>query len=427
MSKQQQQLEQYLSNICRIHPSKIDLGLDRIQSVAKQLKLDQTMPTPVITIAGTNGKGSLITILEKIYLSQGYQVASYNSPYFFDVREQIRFQNQIIDAATLLNYLEQINEKRGSVSLTEFEFITLAALCYFKDIKPDIILLEIGMGGRQDAVNIIEPDLAIITNIEMDHQQYLGHTREQIASEKAGIIRTHQPVICGDRHPPSTLIDQVKRQSATLYQLDQDFGYKQQSEKSINWWSTNKAINNLPSPGIYNDHAAIAINAIELLSSKLPVSDDSIKDGLSKFDLRGRTQTIQTQPDIILDVAHNPAAVSLLANTLSQNQPFSGQTLAVFTMLADKDITAAVKIIGPAVDSWYIAPLESERAASLSQLQAACDAAGLKQVNQYSSIKQALQQVLQQANKEDRIIVFGSFYTVASVCRSMPDKKFHKV
>ncbi len=363
----------------------INFDLKNVSAIADRLALRQ-FPGLVITVTGTNGKGSTVAALEAIYMAAGYRVATFTSPYFYSQVEQIRLQQQSVATEKFkqaISFIE-LNDKKNV--LTEFESLTLAALLIFKQSIPDIIILEVGMGGQRDAVNVVDNDLAIITNVELDHMQWLGDTREQIAAEKAGIMRAGKPVIYGDDKPPQSIIDHAQKLNCDLYCL---------------------------SAANADSYATIARKAVKLFQAKLPVSEQHIVNGLQTMHLPARMQIVNTKPQVILDVAHNPAAAKFIAAQLRQTQSHFRQTVAVFSMLKDKDITAVVAAMHEVIDHWYIAPLKTQRAACLKTLITALQAHDITQVTIEKAIYDCAQMALQEVSNNDRIIVFGSFYTVA--------------
>ena len=359
----------------------------------------------VITVAGTNGKGSTIAVLEAIYSQANFKLGVYTSPHLHRFNERVRINNREVSDENLCHAFEVVDTARANISLTFFEFTTLAALYLFKLQPLDIIILEVGLGGRLDAVNIVEPDLSIVTSIGLDHTEYLGETREEIALEKAGIFRENKPAICGDDNPPRTL-----QTHKPLYFIEKDFTYQLGAGS---WsWAGKRNITDLPIPTVLLQNAASALMAIECLQSDLPVSDHKIREGLCKVNLPGRSQFIQGEFNEVFDVAHNPDSVRVLAEALRSN-PVSGKTMAVFSMLEHKDIAGCVSEIKEQINEWHIAPLTLMQAASLDLLQAALNGAAAHPVKTYQSIPDAYASARQAAEKHDRIVVFGSFYTLS--------------
>ncbi len=397
-------LSDWLKHLDTLHPKNIDLGLDRIRCIAERMQLTD-FKCKVITVAGTNGKGSTIAVLEAIYSQANFKLGVYTSPHLHRFNERIRINKCEVDDENICHALEAVEAARDNISLTFFEFTTLAALHLFKQQDLDVIILEVGLGGRLDAVNCVEPDLSIVTSISIDHTEFLGETREQIALEKAGIFRENKPAICGDFDPPRAL-----QMHKPLYTIKKDFTYQLGAGS---WsWSAKRNMTHLPIPTVLLQNAASALMAIECLQSDLPVSDNSIREGLVKVNLPGRCQFIQSEFCEVFDVAHNPDSVRVLADALRSN-PVSGKTMAVFSMLAHKDIAGCVAEIKEQINEWHIAPLLAPQAASLDLLQAALNGADLQHVKTYQSIPDAYARVRQAAGKQDRIVVFGSFYTLS--------------
>ncbi|MCP4474813.1 MAG: bifunctional folylpolyglutamate synthase/dihydrofolate synthase [Gammaproteobacteria bacterium] len=391
----EQQLLDYLEQIRIRHPKAIDLGLARIGEVARRLQLTQ-FPVPVVMVTGTNGKSSTVAMLEQIYLVAGYRVVSFTSLYLHRINEQIRYQGKGVSSAQLLQQLRQVQAACGEMSLSEFEMMTLAALYGFKVYQPDVVLLEVGMGGREDAVNVVDSDVAVITNIALDHQAWLGETREAIAYHKAGIMRANKPVLCGDRQPPALLKQYAESLQAPFYQLTRDF----------------HAVDAMCH---YPDNAALARQAVALLQQQLPVDFDNIAQGLENFTLAGRFEQVSCQPDVIADVAHNPAAAAYLAKLLQTTAADYRHTYAVFSMLSDKEITATIKSVAAAIDYWHVALLSCSRAASREQLQQAFQQAQITTLSYHENMAAALSVATATATKDDRIVVFGSSYAAAMV------------
>jgi dihydrofolate synthase/folylpolyglutamate synthase len=408
-------LDEWLVRIEQAHPPSIELGLERISRIADHLGL-RTFSCPVITIGGTNGKGSCVALSEHIFISAGYRVATYTSPHLLHFQERIRLNGLMIDEDRLceaFNVIEQTcNQIR--IHLTYFEFITLAALFIFQQIPLDVIILEVGLGGRLDAVNIIDPDLAIIASISIDHTDYLGSDRESIAREKAGIMRQGKPVVCGDLNPPDSLLSRAYDLNAPLFIQGKDFHY---TLKNNDWdfIADEIVLKDLPLPRLLLQNAATTIMALHLLRNRLPISLSAIIQGLQTVQIPGRFQIIEGRVTQIFDVAHNPDSVLALAKQL-QEKASTGKKYAVWSMLADKDLKTSIQMIAPEIDAWFVAPLKNvKRAATIEQLQTAFDP--IQDYIILSSIIEAYHQAMDLAVDGDRIIIFGSFHTVADVLR----------
>ena len=409
-------LASWLTYIEALHPKSIEMGLARVKKVFDQLHIQ--LKCPVITVGGTNGKGSTCAILERIYTEAGYRVACYSSPHFIQFNERIRINLQNADDATIVAAFQAIESARIDTQLTYFEFSTLAAFWIFSKQNIDVAILEIGLGGRLDAVNVIESNCAIVTSIDLDHMDYLGATREKIGFEKAGIYRANIPAICGDTHPPKTLSDYAAHIQADYLPINQAFQVeiKQDTWNYVFDQATFKA---LPKPALKGafqiENAACVLTAITKLQTLLPVSEEAIHQGLLNVRLLGRFQQIKQQPSVLVDVAHNPHAAFSLAHNLASSV-VSGKTIAVFAMLADKDINGVILAVGAQIDAWYIATIATMRGANAQILQQAIkENYPTKPVYLHESIVQAYESACLQAGENDRIIAFGSFYTVAAV------------
>ena len=411
-------LDAWLEWQATLNPAEIDLGLERIDLVLQRLGLSKQFNCPLIMVAGTNGKGSVVAMLEAIALAEGHNVACYTSPHIRRYNERIRVNGKEVDDETLCQAFERIDQARGDSQLTYFEFGTLAAIEIFHDVSPDLVLMEVGLGGRLDAVNVMHPDVSVITTIDIDHTDWLGDNREAIGYEKAGIFRAKVPAVCGDKNPPNSLIKQAQDLGTKCYFNTRDFLV----EKQLDHWrfkSDLLNLNHLPLPSLKGsvqlDNAAVSLMAIGLLDKTLNISEASIKQGLSHIKLNGRYQCIAQNPDVIVDVAHNVQAAESLANQLEVTKDQYNQTHAVIAMLADKEVESVIKQLLPVVDVWHCAGLESVPR-GLSAKRMACT---LEQVNTgvklraESTVKQACESAMREAGSSDRIIVLGSFYTVS--------------
>lgn len=407
-------VSEWLSWIASLHPKEMDLGLERVKEVANRLAVLKP-PCPVIIVGGTNGKGSTVAGLEAIYLASGYHVGAFTSPYLFKHNEQVRIDQHFASDLEFCTAFTKVNEARGDISLTSFEFFTLAALLIFQQYSLDVILLEVGLGGRLDAVNIIDADVSVITSISIDHTDWLGDTREKIAHEKAGIFRKDKPAICGDPHPPQSLKQFANTQEAVWYCQNQDFHYEMTGQ---DWsWScakTNTHYDHLPLNHLATQNMATVIMVITLLQARLPVTRQGINEGLSNVFLAGRVQVINTPMTEIYDVSHNPASLAHLAHQL-KILPCSGKTCAVFSMLADKDIVESIIAIHDAIDVWYVAPLFVKRAALKEKLVQAFQLANIKNVSFFASLEAAYDAAKAKTTNHDRIVICGSFHTVSNV------------
>lgn len=402
-------VSQWLAWILSIHNTEIELGLDRVQAVADRLKIK--LPGVKIIVAGTNGKGSTVAGLEAIYRAEGYQVGAFTSPILFKHNEQVRINGEPASDEAFCLAFERIEKARqNDISLTAFEFFTLAAFLIFQDYPLDVVLLEVGLGGRLDAVNIIDADVAVVTCIDLDHTDRLGNTRYAIGREKAGIFRHNKPVVCGDSDPPLSLLECAERLHAPFYCQGRDFFF-QEAEQS--WSFTHQTtLLDLPLNALAKQNMATALMTIALLQKQLPVTRQSIDRGLTEVKLAGRIQIIDGPVTEIYDVSHNPAAVAWLSKQL-QKMPCQGKTHAVFSMLADKDITQSIERIRPMIDSWYVAPLADKRGAGKQQLANALRENEVHDVDFFASIEEAYKYAVKTAASGERILIFGSFRTVA--------------
>jgi dihydrofolate synthase / folylpolyglutamate synthase len=409
-------LNAWLAYIEALHPKSIAMGLDRVKVVANLLKLNPTFP--IITIAGTNGKGSTCAMLEAIYSHAGYRVGSYSSPHLLRYNERVRVNQQEISDEGLCEAFSAVEAVRGDIELTYFEMGTLAAVWYFINQGLDVAILEVGMGGRLDAVNAFESTCAIVTSIDLDHMEYLGDTREKIGFEKAGIYRSNKLAICGDENPPQSLIAFSNVIGANLQLIGRDFAVK----KTLEGWQYIAANDHLAMPPLslqgdfQLNNAACVIRAVMHLQHLLPVSEVNIHNALSTVTLIGRFYKVQSNPSIFVDVAHNPQAAKSLSHNL-QTDACSGRTLAVFAMLADKDIGGVISALKPQISAWYLADLHNMRGAKASDLQDKLE--GVVAVKTFINVDSALKAACNDAVKNDRIIIFGSFYTVADAIESL--------
>ena len=412
-------LAEWLDFLERLHPSAIDMGLERVTAVANRLALALDMP--ILTVGGTNGKGSVCAYLEAILRHAGFRTGLYTSPHLLRYNERVRIDGQEVDDATIVRAFERIEQVRGDISLTYFEFGTLAAALIFQQALVDALILEVGLGGRLDAVNIFDADCAVIVSIDLDHMAFLGNDREAIGREKAGIMRPGKPVICADPDPPASLIAHARTIGAHLRRIGRDFGYSA-DRLQWNFWGLAGKRNALAPPALRGGHqlgnAAAAIAALDELKLRLPVSMHAIRMGMATASLPGRYQVLPGRPAVVLDVAHNPHAARALAANLGAHRGFD-RTLAVFAMLADKDIGAVVDAVRSAVDEWRVASLGTVRGTSgeaLAAIVASHDPT--KSVRVFNSPVEAYRDAYRIAGQNDRILVFGSFHTVAEVLAS---------
>jgi dihydrofolate synthase / folylpolyglutamate synthase len=409
-------LDEWLAYQTQVHPHAIDLGLDRLRVVLERLRWRQPQ-IPVITVAGTNGKGSVSAYCASIMSAAGYRVGTFTSPHLRDYRERIRIHDRLVRTDELLAAFEKIEAARGSVALTFFEFNTLAALLTFESAALDAWVLEIGMGGRLDAVNVVDPDVAVVTSIGLDHQEYLGNTLEAIAREKAGIFRTDRTAVIGG-HEPSMVLESVARAvKAPLKRLAIEYNYILEGS-GWRYRGTHWELPHLPAPallgGIQFTNAATAIAALEEIAPRLAIPAGAVAQGLSQVRLVGRFQVIKpadNSPSWVLDVAHNPDAARVLARNLNAN-PIPGRTLGVCGILADKDAAAIAEILDDTIDEWWCASIDGTRGRSGAELANEVRAKVAAKATPAESVAAACSAAVKAATSQDRIVVFGSFHTV---------------
>ncbi|MCX7216749.1 MAG: bifunctional tetrahydrofolate synthase/dihydrofolate synthase [Burkholderiales bacterium] len=417
-------LNQWLAHLESMHPVAIDMGLERVATVGA--RLDLRFDCPVITVGGTNGKGSTCAMLESMLMQGSYRVGLYTSPHILDFNERARIDGHSVSDDVLCNAFAAVEAVRGDVSLTYFEFTTLAILKLFVDAKLDAVILEVGLGGRLDAVNIIDPDVAIVTSVDLDHQQYLGDTREKIGFEKAGIFRPQRTAICGDPSPPQALVEHANAIGADLWLFGRDFNYSGDRQQ---WSYGGRAVRRhaLAYPSLRGANqllnASAALAALEILRDRLPLGAQEIRAGLVLVELPGRFQVLPGRPAVILDVAHNPHAAATLAQNLDQ-MGFFPYTYAVFGAMSDKDVSGILSHLKDKIDHWYFCDLPLPRAASAESLASALsdagfvagrDGSGERSVQCFGTPAEAYAAARDRVGENDRIIVFGSFLTVAGV------------
>ena len=409
-------LADWLARLEQLHPSTIELGLERVRRVKDALGLVPAFP--LIMVGGTNGKGSTCAYLEAILGAAGYRTGLYTSPHLLRYNERVRIAGREASDAELVAAFERVDAARGDTSLTYFEFGTLGALVQFIAAGVDVAILEVGLGGRLDAVNVFDADVAVVTSVDLDHMDYLGDTREKIGYEKAGIYRGGRPAICADPAPPDSLLGHARHIGADLRRFGRDFFALREGDRWA-YRGPELAWPGLPLPAMAGAcqlrNAAGALAALEAVRGRLPVSEVAIRQGLRAAQVPGRFQRIAQAPEVILDVAHNPEAARALAATLHE-QPVTGRTLAVVGMLADKDAAAVFAALRDEVDAWWTCTPASPRALEAAALAAVLRAqAGAAPVSVQPDVNAALAEARSAAREDDRILVFGSFYTVAAV------------
>ncbi len=398
----------------KLHLSSIDLGLDRIRVVAERLKL-LNLPFPVISVAGTNGKGSSVAFLHAILSAQGYKTGAYTTPHIVDYNERIAIAGKPLSDESICQAFEKIDQARGDTSLTYFEFGTLAAVLCFVEQQVDVAILEVGLGGRLDAVNLWDADLALITTIAIDHVDWLGDDRETIGREKAGIMRANRPAVCGEAIPPKSIATVANELGANLFQYTQDYSY---SIHNNNWQWKGFGIEykNLPTPALLGEYqyqnAAMVIAGLS--RSCIQVDESSIRQGLQTAHVAGRLQKLQNSPEILLDVAHNAQAAQQFANFLQKNE-IKGKTRAIFSILCDKDLESVVLSMRSIVDEWHLIALNDSRAIPIKQLESQLNQLGLQTVSGYNDFADVLNSVKSVSSPNDRVVIFGSFLVVSGV------------
>ena len=421
MPNAQSTLAQWLAYCEQLHSKSIDLGLARVRTVAERLQL--RFDCPVITVAGTNGKGSTCAMLESILGRAGYRTGVYSSPHLVHFEERLRLQGESVQAAALVSAFAAVEAARlqgEPVSLTYFEFSTLACFLVMQQSALDVAILEVGLGGRLDAVNLVDADCAIITSIDLDHTELLGPDRESIGREKAGIMRTGRPVVVSDPLPPQSVLDHAREIGADIWRVGTDFSVTG-DQQQWNWIGRGRRYSGLAYPSLRGANqllnAAGVLAALTALRERLPVAAQAVRSGFATVELAGRFQMVPGQPTLVLDVAHNPHAVAALAVNLDA-MGFFPTTHAVFGAMADKDLAPMLSRVAPMLDRWYFTDLPTPRAARAQALLATWHAGNRRPDatgQAFDSVSAALAAAVAAADPADRIVVFGSFYTVAGV------------
>lgn len=415
-------LQDWLAHCERLHPKTIDMTLERTLAVRDRLGLH--FDCPVITVAGTNGKGSTCAMLESIALAAGYRVGLYIKPHLVHFEERCRVNGASVAADALLPHFEAVEAARGNTTLTYFEFTTLAILRCLSQQPLDVVILEVGLGGRLDAVNAIDTDCAIVTSIDLDHTEYLGPDRESIGREKAHVMRPGKPAIVSDPLPPASIAAYGNAIGADLWLVGRDFNHSGDRQQ-WNWAGRGKRLNGLAYPSLRGANqlvnAAGVLAALEALRERLPISAQAIRQGLATVELPGRFQIVPGQPTLVLDVAHNPHSVAALAANLDA-MGFFPRTHAVFGAMQDKDLQGVVQRLAPIVEHWYCTDLPVARAASADTLgKIVRHVQPRATLSSHASPALALAAALERADPADRILVFGSFLTVGGVLKdSLP-------
>lgn len=419
-------LDGWLAHCERIHPKTIDMGLERVGEVARRLGL--RFDCPVITVAGTNGKGSTCAMLEAVALQSGYRTGVYTSPHLVRFEERCRVRGESVEGADLVPHFAAVEAARTQdgqeVSLSYFEFTTLAILRLMSRAGLDVAILEVGLGGRLDATNVVDTDCAVITSIDIDHTEFLGPDRETIGREKAGIMRPGRPAVVSDPAAPQSVLDHARAIGADLWRFGEDFNFSGDKQQ-WGWAGRGRRYAGLAYPALRGANQLVnasgALAALEALRDRLPITAQAVRTGLAMVELPGRFQIVPGQPTLVLDVAHNPHSVAALTANLDA-MGFFPTTHAVFGAMADKDLGPMLARIGPLVDRWYFTDLPTPRAETAAALQQKWNAlqivaGGRREVRTslHENPWQALEAAVAAAEPTDRIVVFGSFYTVGGV------------
>ncbi|HEY5995326.1 MAG TPA: bifunctional tetrahydrofolate synthase/dihydrofolate synthase [Gallionellaceae bacterium] len=416
-----QTLPEWLAYLERLHPKTIELGLERVAEVRKRMGIDPGFP--VVTVGGTNGKGSTCAMLEAMLHAAGYRTGCYTSPHILNYNERVRIGKRAAGDAELCTAFARVEKARTEqpeISLTYFEFGTLAAMQCFIEHKVEVAILEVGLGGRLDAVNAFDADCAVVCSVDLDHVEYLGNTREKIAFEKAGIFRKGRVAIYGDPDMPGAIVEQADKTGAALWRLGEQFGHSAH-DRQWDYRSPAGKRNALPYPalrGAYQlNNASAALAALDALRDKLPVNMEAVRRGLVDVTLPGRFQILPGRPMIILDVAHNPHAARSLAQNLASMPP--ARTYAVFAMLKDKDMAGVARALDGQIDFWLVAGIDAPRGASAGELAQVLRVQAIRgEVELFDTPAGALRHACNVAAENDRIVAFGSFYTVADAMRA---------
>ncbi len=419
LNAESRSLAEWLGYLERVHPQTIAMGLERVLQVKQALALAPVFP--LITVGGTNGKGSCCAMLEAVLHQAGYRTGVYTSPHLLRYNERVRIASEDASDDTLCRAFERVEAARGHIALTYFEFGTLAAMLVFAAAGVDAAIIEVGLGGRLDAVNAFDADCALVTSIDIDHVEYLGATREAIGYEKAGIFRSERPAICAEGDPPASLAGHARAIGARLLLIDRDFGYSA-DQGQWQYWGPGGKRHGLPLPVLRGDYqlsnAAACLTALDQMRDRLPVTAQDIRSGLLRAEIPGRFQVLPGQPVVILDVAHNPHAARALAANLARLPP-AGKTIAVFAMFKDKDIAGVVNAMTGRITHWLVATTEGARGATAEQLAREVTRVGAAQsLEVFDDVVSAWSAACKLASGNDKIIVFGSFLTVSAVMRA---------
>ena len=418
-SRRFESLEGWLAWLTTLHPKQIDMSLGRVEGVLARLGIAKP-PYRVITVGGTNGKGSCVALLERIYLEAGYRVGAFTSPHLLAFNERIRFGGRDLDDAALIETFEIMEAARGELTLSYFEASAVAAMLHYARAGAEVAVLEVGMGGRLDAVNAIDTDCALVVSVDLDHMEYLGPDRDAIGHEKAGIARSGRPIVVADRDPPAGLLDEIARRSANLKRIGSDFEVRA-APGGLEYSSGNAAPRFFPRPAFGNriqlDNAAAVITVVDALAGVLPVSHEALAAGLAKARIRGRFDIVAVAgAEWVFDVAHNPAAARLFRDALAGLATVP-RTVAVFGAMRDKDLKAVLEPFVPLVDAWYLGGLDSDRGASPEVIASLLASLGATRIECFPDIGSAARAAA--AARAERVLAFGSFYTVGPAMESL--------
>ena len=410
-------LAQWLERVLHLHPKNIEMGLDRVRTVKERLAI--RIDCPIIIVGGTNGKGSTCTMMQSIWQKAGYRVGLYTSPHIHHFEERLTIDGQSVAEATFVHYFSQVEKARGDIQLTFFEFTTLVILQILANAALDVVILEVGLGGRLDAVNLMDATVSVVTNVDIDHVDYLGHTRELIGFEKAGIFRKGRIAVYGDYDPPLSLVQCARNVGAELRILGQ--GYHSVCEKN-HWSYTGQTMQfaRLDPPALHGKNqiknASIALMVLEAMAPLLPVDESAVRLGLAHAFLPGRFQILLNEPLTVLDAAHNPHAAAVLADNLRSQRDFNA-THAVYGAMADKDIDGVIAAIKDSVDFWYLTDLPIQRAATAKMLRERLVAAAIpeERIALFDAPAKAWESARVKALNNDKIIAFGTFWIVTAI------------
>ena len=405
-------LEHWLSYIETLNPEEIELGLDRIRPVYEKL-INSPLAEKIILVGGTNGKGSTVEYLSELLRDKNKRVGTYTSPHLFSFNERIRINGKECSDSSILNSFMTVERARESIPLTYFEFSTLAAIQIFSESELDVVILEVGLGGRLDAVNVVEPDISILTNVELDHQDWLGNNREVIGKEKADIFREGKPAVLAQKNLPKSVFQEAIRKEAVLYTLNTDFGYEI-DELADNWSyffskdDKNLTISKINLTNLSVESASAALTTFILLGEEF---NEDLKKVIEKTNLKGRCELIKNK--FLLDVSHNPAAVQNLKHFIRRNFKTRNRIVAVFGVMSDKDVLGMVEPIKKIVSRWYVTSPEIGRAMKTSKLTSLLRESTDREIIEVDRVKDAVRRAFKDSSEETLILVLGSFYTVS--------------